>query len=239
MGTTDNSPNRLQTLQIYSPPWFIFQAICSARTLITSYSVNQSMHTVLLQKLGLGDHLELSKETRLKPETCAPEIHPKCTNIKEPTDCRKSLLNHPQERAHCSNPVPMTCGLHASVVTCWCWSLSTLATWCKSHLTGKDPDAGKDWRQEENRVTEDEMVGWHHRLNGHEFEQTLNIVKNREAWRAAVHGVAKSQTWRSNFTGSLVATEQHGPYFLGESDYRPHSKILWVQFSDHCKEQIL
>ena len=109
----------------------------------------------------------------------------------------------------------------------------------KSHLTGKDPDAGKDWRQEENRVTEDEMVGWHHRLNGHEFEQTLNIVKNREAWRAAVHGVAKSQTWRSNFTGSLVATEQHGPYFLGESDYRPHSKILWVQFSDHCKEQIL
>ena len=109
----------------------------------------------------------------------------------------------------------------------------------KSHLTGKDPDAGKDWRQEENRVTEDEMVEWHHRLNGHEFEQTLNIVKNREAWRAAVHGVAKSQTWRSNFTGSLVATEQHGPYFLGESDYRPHSKILWVQFSDHCKEQIL
>ena len=43
-------------------------------------------------------------------------------------------------------------------------------------------------------MTEDEMVGWHHRLNGHEFEQTLNIVKNREAWRAAVHGVAKSQT---------------------------------------------
>ena len=40
----------------------------------------------------------------------------------------------------------------------------------KNWLTGKDPDAGKDWRQEEKRVTEDEMVGWHHRLNGHEFE---------------------------------------------------------------------
>ena len=38
------------------------------------------------------------------------------------------------------------------------------------------------------------MVGWHHRLNGHEFEQTLKIVKDREAWRAAVHGVAKSRT---------------------------------------------
>ena len=41
----------------------------------------------------------------------------------------------------------------------------------KNWLIGKDPDAGKDWRQEQKRMTEDEMVGWHHRLNGHEFEQ--------------------------------------------------------------------
>ena len=40
----------------------------------------------------------------------------------------------------------------------------------QSWLTGKDPDAGKDWRQEEKGMTEDEMVGWHHPLNGHEFE---------------------------------------------------------------------
>ena len=38
---------------------------------------------------------------------------------------------------------------------------------------GKDPDAGKDWRQEEKGMTENEMVGWHHWLNGHEFEQAL------------------------------------------------------------------
>ena len=37
---------------------------------------------------------------------------------------------------------------------------------------GKDPDAGKNCRQEERRMTEDEMVGWHHLLNGHEFEET-------------------------------------------------------------------
>ena len=43
----------------------------------------------------------------------------------------------------------------------------------KSQLIGKDLDAGKDSRQEEKRGTEDEMVGWHHRLSGHEFEQTL------------------------------------------------------------------
>ena len=40
----------------------------------------------------------------------------------------------------------------------------------KKWLIGRDPDAGKDWRQEEKGMTEDEMVGWHHRLNGHEFE---------------------------------------------------------------------
>ena len=40
----------------------------------------------------------------------------------------------------------------------------------KNWLIWKDPDAGKDWRQEEKVTTEDEMVGWHHRLNGHEFE---------------------------------------------------------------------
>ena len=45
----------------------------------------------------------------------------------------------------------------------------------KSRLTGKDPHAGKDWRQEEKGTTEDEMVGWHHRLNGHEFEPALGV----------------------------------------------------------------
>ena len=42
----------------------------------------------------------------------------------------------------------------------------------KSRLIRKDPDVGKDWRQEEKGMTEDEMVGWHHWLNGHESEQT-------------------------------------------------------------------
>ena len=41
--------------------------------------------------------------------------------------------------------------------------------------SGKDPDAGKDWRQEENGRTDDEMVGWHHQLDGHEFEQAPGV----------------------------------------------------------------
>ena len=63
---------------------------------------------------------------------------------------------------------------------------------------GKDPDAGKDWGQEDRGTTEDELVGWHHRINGHEFEKTLEIVEDRGAWHAAVPGVAKSWTRLSN-----------------------------------------
>ena len=55
----------------------------------------------------------------------------------------------------------------------WCWSSNTLATNMKSQLIEKDPDSGKDWRQEEKGMTEDEMVGWHHWLNGHDFGQAL------------------------------------------------------------------
>ena len=46
---------------------------------------------------------------------------------------------------------------------------------------GKDPDAGKDWRQEEKGMTEDDMVGWHHWLNGHEFEQAPGVGEGQES----------------------------------------------------------
>ena len=51
----------------------------------------------------------------------------------------------------------------------------------KNWLTGKDPDAGQDWGQEEKGTTEDEMVGWNHWLNGHEFEQALGDVEGQES----------------------------------------------------------
>ena len=50
----------------------------------------------------------------------------------------------------------------------------------KNWLTWKDPDAGKDWRQEEKGTTEDEMFGWHHQLNGHVFEQSLTVGDGQE-----------------------------------------------------------
>ena len=59
----------------------------------------------------------------------------------------------------------------------------------KSQLIGKDLDPGKDRRREEKGTIEDEMAGWHHRLNG-----LRELVMDREAWRAAVHVVTKCQT---------------------------------------------
>ena len=51
---------------------------------------------------------------------------------------------------------------------CWRWNSNALVAWCEELLICKDPDAGKDCRQEKG-TTEDEMVGWHHRLSGHEW----------------------------------------------------------------------
>ena len=51
----------------------------------------------------------------------------------------------------------------------------------KNWHIGKDPDAGKDWRQEEKGTTEDELVGWHHRLDGHEYEQTPGDAEGQES----------------------------------------------------------
>ena len=70
----------------------------------------------------------------------------------------------------------------------------------KSWLIGKDPDAGKDWGQEEKGTTEDEMIGWHHWLDGHGFGWTPGVVMDRKPWHTAVHGVVKSRTWMSNWT---------------------------------------
>ena len=71
----------------------------------------------------------------------------------------------------------------------------------KSRLIGKDPDARKDWGQEEKGATEDEMVGWHHQLNGHEFEQTL---RDSEGQRKS----CVLQSMRSKKVGHNWVTEQ-------------------------------
>ena len=80
---------------------------------------------------------------------------------------------------------------------CWSWSSNTLATWCEELTHGKYPDSGKDWGQEKG-ATEDEIIGWHHWLNGHEFEYTMGDSEGKEPWRTTVHGVAESWTRLNN-----------------------------------------
>ena len=87
---------------------------------------------------------------------------------------------------------------------CWSWSSNTLATFGEDWLIGRDPDAEKDWRQEKKETTEDEMVGWQHRLNDMSLSKLRDLVMDREVWHAAVHGVTKSRTQLSDWTDCLT-----------------------------------
>ena len=89
----------------------------------------------------------------------------------------------------------------------------------KSWLTGKDPDAGKDWGQEEKWVTEDEMVGYHHQLNGYEFEQTPGDSKGQGSLVFSSSWVTKSWTWLSDWITTKVNRRISSP---SRSDLCPH-----------------
>ena len=89
----------------------------------------------------------------------------------------------------------------------------------KSWLIGKDPDAGRDWGQEEKGMTEDEMVGWHHQLNGHEFGWTLGVGDGQG-------GLACCNSWghkESDMTEWLNWTE---PYIIW-GPWNKNNTKLW------------
>ena len=116
----------------------------------------------------------------------------------------------------------------------------------KSQLIGKDPDAGKDWGQEKKGMIEDEMVGWHHQLNGPEFEQTPGDGEGQEAWRAAVHGGIKCWTrlsdWATTTTTYLLLLKKKDfPFFIKVVQLSPKCVTVCVDvntfstYASHCR----
>ena len=115
----------------------------------------------------------------------------------------------------------------------------------KRWLIGKDPDVGKDWAQAEKGEAEDEMAGCHH----HSIDMNLNklweILKDREAWWATVHEVAKGWTWLSDWTlihkrafSNLNCKPDSVTSWLCEHGHTEVVQLLWLRFSS-CKMRVV
>ena len=109
----------------------------------------------------------------------------------------------------------------------------------KSWLIGKDPDARKDWRQEEKGMAEDEMVGWHHQLNGHEFEQAPGVGDGQGSrvscspWGCKESDTTEQLNWTDAFYASSVHVclwVQICPFYKDTSDIRlgPTVILSWL-----------
>jgi len=109
----------------------------------------------------------------------------------------------------------------------------------KNWLIGKDSDAGKDWGQEEKGMTEDEMAGWHHRLEGHEFEWTPGVGDGQRglvccnSWGHKESNTTEQLNWTES---KLVPTSSFPPllcitlYFFSWY-YFPHNAYDYLKLS--------
>ena len=130
---------------------------------------------------------------------------------------------------------------------CWSWSSNTLATWWEELTTpGKDPDAGKVWRQEEKGMAEDEMIGWQYWLDGYESEQAPGDGDGQgglaccSPWGHRVRHDWVTEETEHDFTISKqhlhmirlnIRVEESGPF--------PYKKILSVPIKLCWRENVI
>ena len=111
--------------------------------------------------------------------------------LKSPLDCKEIKPVNPKG----NQPWILIGRTDSEAETSILWPPDT-----KSWLIGKDADAEKDWRQEEKWMTEDEMVGWHHQFNGHEFDQALGVDGGQGTLACCSPWGHKERTWFRNWT---------------------------------------
>ena len=99
--------------------------------------------------------------------------------LESPLDCKAIQSVHPK-----GDQIWVFIGRTDAEAETWILWPPHVKTW----LIGKDPDAAKDWGQEEKGKTEDVTIVWHHWLDGHDLSKLRELVMDREARRAAVHG---------------------------------------------------
>ena len=100
---------------------------------------------------------------------------------------------------------------------CWSWSSNILATWCEESTHWKIFWCWKDWKQEEKGVTEDEIIGWYHWLNGLEFEKTLGNGEGQES-------LACCNPWGPRVGHDWVTEQQQS---MGRTVAEAEALILW------------
>ena len=101
----------------------------------------------------------------------------------------------------------------------------------ESWLIGKDPDARKDWRQEERGMTGDEMVGWHDQVNGREFEQAPGVGEGKGSLACCSPWVAKSWIWLTNWTDYINTRFK---LFINCKEETEQSNACFMQLVTSC-----
>ena len=171
-------------------------------------SILKSRDTTLLTKVHLVKAMNFpvvmygceswTKESWAPKSWCFWTVVLKKT-LESPSDCKEIKLVNPKE--------------NQSWIFIERTDVETPKLWppdAKTWRIGKDPDAGKDWRQEEKGTTEDETLGWHNWLNGHEFDQALGVDDGQGSlaccrpWSHKQYNKSEQLNWTDTWHGPLV-----------------------------------